>query len=353
MIGLPDPLAFSMRALEALGGVVEPHDTRCVALLPPSLARDLSVAEEAVISAFGEGAVVSCGIGSPLLDALVERGRSATPVAAVRLAGKAPSEAALRSLASAFVIRNGVSAVGSVATAETWYARCAIAWRIEADERHEGLVFDVVHPQDGGRPGDGGLGARCVPVGDDVEPTAAPTLDAGTSAAWIGRAARLAVAGAANPVLALAARRQERDHQRIASYYAALIAESRAPRRKVDRAAIDAKVGHLVAERDKRIADLAHRYGARISVRLAGLLWVRVATGVVTLSARRRKGQRDIVLRLPAGTRAFDRVPCDGCAGWLDRPALCDDRLHLLCEGCVPDATGRPECPACRRGSAA
>lgn len=349
MMTLPDPLAFSMRALDALGGVVEPGDGRCVALLPSSVARDLRVAEEAAISAYGEGGTVNCGLGSPLLEALIERGRLATPVAAVRLGGRAPSETALRSLAAGFVIRNGVSTVASVATAETWYARCALAWRIEADERHDGVVFDVVQPQDGGRPADDGFGARCVPVGDDVEPAAGPTLDVGISSGWIGRVARLAVVGAAAPTLALAARRQERDHQRIATYYAALISETRAPRRKVDRAAIDAKVGHLVAERDKRIADLAHRYGARISVRLAGLLWVRVATGVVTLNARRRKGQRDLVLRLPAGTRTFDRLPCDACDGWLDRPALCDDRLHLLCERCAPEATGRPECGACRR----
>ncbi len=345
---LPDPLAFSMRALEALGGVVEAGVGRGVALLPSSVARELGVAEETAISPYGQGGTVNCGLGSPLLEALIERGRLATPVASVRLAGRAASETALRSLAAGYAIRNGVSTVAAVTTAETWYAHCALSWRIEADERHEGVVFDVVQPVDGGRPDKDLFGARCVPVGGDVDPVAGPTLDAAIASAWIGRVARLAVAGAAAPTLALASRRQERDHQRIATYYAALIAETRAPRRKVDRAAVDAKVGHLVAERDKRIADLAHRYGARISVRLAGLLWVRGAVGVVTLHARRRKGQRDLVLRLPAGTRTFERLPCDACDGWLDRPALCDDRLHLLCERCAPEATGRPECGACR-----
>ncbi|WP_437654019.1 hypothetical protein [Sorangium sp. So ce1182] len=31
------------------------------------------------------------------------------------------------------------------------------------------------------------------------------------------------------------------------------------------------------------------------------------------------------------------------------RPAACDDRIHLLCEACAPNAQGRIACPACAK----
>jgi hypothetical protein len=67
----------------------------------------------------------------------------------------------------------------------------------------------------------------------------------------------------------------------------------------------------------------------------------------VRLRVRRRKGERELLLRLPAGAHGFDRLACEGCAGTTERPALCDEQLHILCETCVPQATGRPKCPAC------
>ena len=48
---------------------------------------------------------------------------------------------------------------------------------------------------------------------------------------------------------------------------------------------------------------------------------------------------------------SFERLegvpPCEGCPGTTERPALCDERLHVLCETCVPLASGRPRCLAC------
>jgi hypothetical protein len=268
-------------------------------------------------------------------------------VAAVTLAGSAPSASALGALASGYALRNGVVTTASVTSVETWYARLSIAWRVEADERREGLVHVTVAASDGALAAEA-FDRRCVPAGAEVEPAQPPSVDHVQVGARFARAAAFPVGSAIAPLLVLTARRQARDHERIAGYYGALLQEVLRPRRKIDPAAAVAKIAHLVSERDRRLADLAQRYTARVSFRLAGVLWVRANAGQVTLLARRRKGQRELRLRVPSGTRVFDRLACEGCDGWADRPALCDGQLHILCERCVPVADGRPVCGGCR-----
>ncbi|MSP63777.1 MAG: hypothetical protein EXR72_26215 [Myxococcales bacterium] len=143
------------------------------------------------------------------------------------------------------------------------------------------------------------------------------------------------------------ARRLTRDHARIVEYFAALIAEARTPRRTTAPEAIVAKLGQLVAERDAKVSDLATRYAVRVSLAPAAVVCATARTVNLTFRLRRRKAARDLVVRLPAGARSLDRPACDGCPATTARPALCDDRLHLLCEQCVPSAQGRPRCPAC------
>lgn len=340
---VPDPLRFTRRALEARGGLVDPDEGGLSALLPLPVARELSLPEAVELGLHGDGGRVPCGIGSPLLEALVEEGRRHAPITALQVGGRAPVAAA-RSLAASYVIRNGVSTVGLVSASEAWYLRVALAWRVEADERHEGVVLASVCPQDGALPAEDAA-AGWLPGALDAEPATPP--DPAGAPTWVARLAPRVVNPVAVPLLALVTRREEREHARLVAYYGAMITETARPRRKVDPSSLKAKLDHLVAERDSRLADLAHRYGARISVRLAGALWARVPVATVALSARRRKGQRELILRLPAGARTFDRLPCAGCDGWTDRPALCDDRLHVLCETCAPESTGRPRCGAC------
>lgn len=349
MIGLiPDPMRFTARALEDMGALVEVRSDGAAAVLPAALARDLDVSDALDLDPRGGEGAVACGIGSPLLDALVERGRAGLHVAAIRTGGDPPAEKAARALASAYVVRNGVASVTSIDVDETWYAQAAIGWSVEADERHEGRVVVSVHPVDGALPS---LDPGSDVVLEEAAPEAAPELDRSAVTAWLARVGPTRVAPAVAPIVAVCTRRHERDHRRVAGYYGTLIAEARHPRRKVDPEAIAAKVRHLHAERDRRLADLRDRYEAKVSARVIAFLWVAVPVRVVTLRARRRKGDRDLVLRLPRGARAFDHLPCAGCDGWTGRPALCDDRLHVLCERCVPEATGRPACKACRTGA--
>ena len=97
---LPDPLRFTARAMVGLGGLVEAHPERLVALLPEEVARALALAEANELALEADATAVACGIGSPLLETLVERARREVPVAAVGLVGAAPADSAVRSLAS-------------------------------------------------------------------------------------------------------------------------------------------------------------------------------------------------------------------------------------------------------------
>ena len=154
------------------------------------------------------------------------------------------------------------------------------------------------------------------------------------------------------PIFEQLRHRQTRDHQRIGNYYGTMITEARHPRRKVDPETIASKVKHLELERIHRLLELEKRYQARIQVKLAGVLYVKTPVVAVSIKVRRRKGERELLLRLPARSRQFDRFPCDACHQWIQTPLLCDDQLHLLCEQCVPEATGRPDCGACRKKDA-
>jgi len=127
------------------------------------------------------------------------------------------------------------------------------------------------------------------------------------------------------------------------------VSESPATRAKVDPEAIAAKVAHLAQERDSRLADLEHRYRARVSVRIASIVALHIPTALVSVHVRRRKREGPLFLRLPAGAKRFDRLPCAAGDGWLSSPVLCDDQLHTLCEWCAPDAGGGLRCGACGR----
>lgn len=339
IVALPDPVEFTTEVLSRRGALVD----GAMAILPPDLARALSLAEELRLSSTGEESTVGCGIGTPLLEALVGEARGTVPVAAARVRAPAPRAAQALNLAERLVVRNGVSAVGGAQVVEALYVAAWIAWVAEADERSEGVALVVTHAGDGSVP-DQSFVKQCDPHANDLEPF---RVAAGDPSRWVTRYAATAVRDAVDAVFTSTARRHSRDHERIAEYYASLIQEARAPRRKIDAAALEAKVTHLIADRDAKLRDLTDRFSLRVSMQIAAALWVVAPAVEATISVKRRKAQRDIRARLPTGAHELDRIPCEGCDRATLRPAFCDDRMHLLCEVCVPVATGRPDCPAC------
>ncbi len=346
---LDDPLRFVIEALEVEGALVEREADRATALLHPATAARAGLPEEAHLATYPDREdAIAAGIGSPLLERLVGEARKTVPAASIRVDVAPPRPAHARSLAERFVLRNGLVEIVEISLGARTYLAAAVAHAIEADDRREGLLTVIASP-DGGEP-DPAMGALLdVTAGDARVVASRSKVDVFGAARWIAIRAERAVRVASAGALADIERRQARDRDRIADYFAQLGAEARAPRRKTDPAAIEAKLLHLTAERDKKIEDLRSRYAARITARVAALVAAEVPAALVHLRLRRRKAERRITLCVPASSQAADALACEGCAMPAPRPAACDDAVHLLCEACAPVAQGRIACPACRR----
>ncbi len=343
-----DPLRFVLAALEAEGALVERSGDRATALLPPPLAKRLTLSEEVRLTPYPEQAGdIAVGLGSPLLEKVVSEARASVPVAFVRVDTEAPRPTHVRSLAERFALRNGLAEIVQVTMGTGVYLAASVAYAIEADERREGL-FDMVVGGDGGEP-DSGLWALLTETLSDVRlvPGRPVALAAEAERCLVVRVER-AVRAAAASVLQDIERRHKRDHERIVDYFEQLGAEARAPKRKTEPKAIEAKLAHLHTERDKKIEDLRARYAVRVTSGLATLVVAEVPCALVQMRLRRRKAERTITLRVPAGVHGADKVACEGCGLGTAKPAACDDAVHLLCEICAPSAQGRLACPACR-----
>ncbi len=349
---LPDPLVFTMRALAARGALVEVSEAAdaAVALLPLPLGTSLGFPEELHVAThpLAGVAAVACGIGSPLLERLSADARRVVPWVVTAPATDAPRVSHATALAGRVVVRNGLAEVVDAAVGMGVYARVTLAWAVEADDRYEGLFAVEVGP-DRGEPT--GLGSLLdVTARDDDAPPA--HVDTGSLATLMGplpgRATR-ALATVAREALESVERRHARDHARMAEYFAGLIAEVGSGRRKVDPAVRATRIEGMVAERAARLRDLLVRYTPKVTVAPVAVVFATLPVVRVRLRMRRRKLDREVRVSLPATSLTLDLLACDGCDEGTARPALCDDRLHLLCERCVTQAQGRFACAACGR----
>ncbi|MFO0603545.1 MAG: hypothetical protein U0324_10250 [Polyangiales bacterium] len=345
---LPDPLDFAARALAARGALVDAREGRVEALLPAELARALALPEEVALAASpADGAAVACGIGSPLLEALTVSARAGVPWAVAAPEVDAPKASQATSLAARLVVRNGLADVVDAASLEAPYLRATVGWSVEADDRYEG-AFDVAVGPDGGEPE-----ARVTALLDPARGVGGLRPAAGDFApltAALPARVRAALEAATAEPLAAIERRHARDHARMTEYFAGLVAELGAGRRKVDAAALAARAAAVVAERDARLRDVVLRYTPKVEAAPVAMVGALLPAVRVRLRLRRRKAERELRVTLPAGAQALDLLACELCGGATARPALCDDRLHLACERCVPHAQGRFACGACARG---
>lgn len=341
---IPDPLRFTVQALAHAGALVEPTPGGVDVMLPAELASGLGLPEELRLAASvcaDDPDAVPCGLGTPMLERLVAQARAHVPVAHMRCDGVVRLDRA-RAVGERFVVRNGVTEVIATNPAEGRYLEAWLSWSAEADDRFEGLVRLMVDDA-GGEPHPelrvDGLELR-------EQPTRVPPATARSVLSWLAARVPAQLAPRLDTIREAALRRHQRDHHRVVEYFADLAAET-GRRRKVDPAVLAAKLQHLVAERDAKLADLTPRYTLRVAVRLAAARWLTLPRAAVRLRLRRRKAERELELYLPIGAPGLDRVPCAVCMGATLAPAVCDDALHLLCERCVPSATGRVRCSAC------
>jgi hypothetical protein len=353
---LPDPVEWAADALLAAGALVERDVDGWTALLPEDLARDLGVREVCRLVPRAEGPardeLLVCGMGTPALDRLTALGEDRTAVAAARLAVEAPRAGQARALAERFVVRNAPSDPIDVTPSLATYLVGWLAWTAEADDRYDGVVRTATCIDDGGA-ADPGLLELADPLAVPAcfEPAARSAGAAALQRALelsAGRAQR-SLGPALDEVRTRIARRLRRDHERIAEYFEQLARDARAPRRRLEPAAVAARLAHLAAERDAKLRALGERYRLRVRLEPIALLELHVPALRVRIRVRRRKLAGELALRLAPGASALDPLACAACSGVTAQPVLCDDRLHVLCEGCAPLAQGRPPCAACRR----
>ncbi|OGQ12814.1 MAG: hypothetical protein A2138_01845 [Deltaproteobacteria bacterium RBG_16_71_12] len=351
---VPDLVRFTSDALATLGALVDVADAGAdgntggaLAIVPPDLAKSLAIAEELQLEPGPGGAGVACVLGAKLVEDLVTRARAEAPVLWLQVERDAPRAAQAQSLATRFVVRNGVTDVGDTRVSAQSYLSLAVAYDAEADDRHEGLVRCSFHAADGAAADtlddldlDALDGARVSP-----RPlfASAPAFPVALVRVADSIAAR--TAGFAEQV----ERRHRRDHDRIAQYFLELAGEARQGKRVKDGEVLRAKLAHIVAERDKKLADLVPRFTLRLRARPALVFAMIIPTVNVEVRIRRRKEERVVALHLHALGRALDRPACEACKRAAPRPAVCDDQLHLLCEACAPQAQGRLRCPVCEQ----
>ncbi|MFO0576455.1 MAG: hypothetical protein U1A78_20815 [Polyangia bacterium] len=358
-----DPVAFSLEDLALRGALVDAEER--LALLPRGAAEALGLPEEVRLTdeaptepaRTGADARILCALGSPLLMQQVAEARAQSLLTWVRpvherVLPPRPSQA--RALAERFVVRNGLATVLESFPGESTYVAAHLAYSATADDRHEGSFVVVAQAPDGAEPDEEVV--RLLDPADpfhslpriESRPGSASPSEVALALPFLRTRAEARLRALVHPLQERALRRYLRDRDRIADYFAELIREAGAPKRRLDPAAVAAKVAHLTAERDAKLSDLPARFALRVQLGVIALVCARLPVVRLTVRVQRRKLDREIVLRLPAGAHALDRMACDGCSGTTARPALCDDRLHVLCEVCVPSALGRPRCPACQ-----
>lgn len=148
-------------------------------------------------------------------------------------------------------------------------------------------------------------------------------------------------------------RRQERDLQRLYAYHHDLQRE--AAKRLTTRAAREELTDKQQSEQTRehqRLEAIAREYQAKVNdvrrkyamkVELAWLQTLELVMPVqrFTVSIKRRKGERQLILDWNPLTRQLDQPPCEFSYTWERPREVCDEALHL-----VSPATHGP-CPAC------
>jgi hypothetical protein len=172
------------------------------------------------------------------------------------------------------------------------------------------------------------------------------------------RRALAEVRAAVGPFTGRMARRLRRDANRVDEYYRSLSEEvqrkkprrgrtrtesaTTAPSEHGEQEILQAKLGAIAMERQRRLQDLQRRYAVTLRVEPLCVLLLRLSGYRLTVHLQRRKHERRMHLAWNAVTRRFDAWVCDACGAETQAPGVCD-AMHLLCPACPL------ECPGCGR----
>jgi hypothetical protein len=345
-------IEFAARLIELEGGAVESHPSGIVALLPARLSSAWSTGEELQLSATSEGPD-RFSYGTELLERMIHSATQTVPVACVRLDAVPARASQVRSAATHWQLRNGVVEVGEIRIGpqiRLWVDALAT---LHGDEKRELMVSAVMSPHsathvDGFAEAAFGLDLTEQAADASSSPLALISL----LDKALGACARHAEQSA-NSFRESMTRRFDRDRLRIEGYFDDLLGEldKRAAKGRLDPAAVADKRRAIHADRSAKLDALSARFVLRIEVLPIALRSIELDGGFVALTLRRRKATRVIELEYDAATRKLVPPACEACGGAAQKPAACDDAVHLLCEACVPRADGRIACPRCRTGT--
>ena len=98
----------------------------------------------------------------------------------------------------------------------------------------------------------------------------------------------------------------------------------------------------------RKLADQHARYALEVRLQPVALLRVWVGATLLRLTLHRRKRSREVFLTFRYPTYQLEPPSCEGCGIPLRQVWLCDDEVHLLCQGCQRCARcGRVLCRVC------
>ena len=345
------PLSFVEAWSVHQGAVVEPLAEGVEILQPTGLATALDLPEHARYGEQPAPGSVWVGYGSPVLEKILQVATRGVPWAALSLEPyTAPREAAGRKTAEHFTLRNAVHTVEEVRLETAARLVAYIRYSLLADDRRDGLVEEAVSSSlRVSVPGFWEAAQASGRLSPHAAPPSGEELAEAVSAALVR--GEVQARAQARGFLEGFARRQERDLRRMEEYFQGLRAEldKRSRRAKVtpeDRALKAAAIGR---EREAKLQELRERSQVRLEAALAAAVWVETPVAGVALRARRRKAERALRLEYDFATHHLLGPACEACGLDAPLPALCDERLHVICARCVPQAEGRWHCPACRR----
>ena len=263
-----------------------------------------------------------------------------------------------RALEHALVLQNAVYRLQSVAPAWTRYSIHRFRYTAISDEKRDGLLDFGVNLANGTT-----LDAMLEDLLEASEKET-PLTDIPASAVlppnpWTREKLSALLPRALPPRLRrhLAAffagmsRRQERDLHRVYAYHhdlqrevaarlAALEARQEATdKQQRERARLDA----IAREYQAKVNDVQRKYAMKMEMEWLQTLEIVMPVQRFTVSIRRRKRDRTLMLDWNPLARQLDMAPCEFSGTWEAPREVCDDALHLV----SPEYNG--PCPACGR----
>lgn len=163
-----------------------------------------------------------------------------------------------------------------------------------------------------------------------------------------------------------AERRLNRDVKRVCEYYGTLKEEiDRRARKKAARGegadipaedvvaeeleSLRRKREAVEAEREWKIRDLIAKYALGIKLDPLCIIRIQATAPVFLITIKRRLASRPFSVTYNPLLKRIDALPCEFCFRPAGAYTICDDKLHIVCGGCMASASlsGRSHCPVC------